>query len=118
MVVTIPAVPVPKDGSIRTPIDFTLKRDWRFDPKRRIFESDTAEKFSAGSDLPEGSKIVYKLPDLARADPSKLSKPERDLRRYMQVILPPGESPEKYVRVVRRWTPVEEAHVAPDVSLP
>lgn len=115
---TIPAVPLPKDGSIRTPIDFTLKRDWRFDSKRRVFESDTGEKFSVRSELPEGSKIVYKLPDLARADPSTLSEPERDLRRYMQVILPPGESPDKYLKVVRRWTPVEEAHVAPEVSLP
>jgi hypothetical protein len=116
--VTIPAVHVPKDGSIRTPIDFTLKPGWQFDTKRRIFESDTGEKFSARGELPEGSKIVYKVPNLARADPSRLSKHERDLGRYMQAILPKGDPPDKYLKVVRAWPPVEEAHVAPDVSLP
>ena len=115
---TIPAVPLPKDGSIQTPIDFTLKSGWRFDLKRRIFESDTGETFSARGELPEGSKIVYKVPNLARADASRLNDAERDLRRYMQVVLPRGASPAKYLKVVRAWPPVEEAHTGPEVSLP
>ena len=105
-------------GSVRTPIDFTLKPGWRFDAKRRIFESVTGEKFSARGEVPEGTQIVYKVPNLARADPSKLNDAERDLRRYMQVILPRGESPGKYLKVIRAWPPVEEAHTGPQVSLP
>jgi hypothetical protein len=105
-------------GSVRTPIDFTLKPGWRFDAKRRVFESDSGGKFSARGELPEGAKIVYKVPNLARADLSTLNEAERDLRRYMQVILPPGKSPHKYLDVIRKWPPVEEAHVAPEVSLP
>jgi hypothetical protein len=116
--VTIPAVPLPKDGSVRIPLDFKLKPDWRFDTKRHTFESDSGEKFSARGGLPEGSRIVYKAPNLARADPSKLNEHERELRRYMQIILPPGESPARYLRAVRAWPSVEDAHVGPEVSLP
>ncbi len=105
---------------MRTPIDFTLKPGWRFDVKRQpgIFEFETGEKFSARGDLPKGSKIVYKVPNLARANPSRLNDAERDLRRYMQVILPPGESTNKYLKVIRAWPSVEEAHAGPEVSLP
>lgn len=86
--------------------------------KRRTFKSGSGEKFSPRADLPAGSRIVYKVPNLARADASTLSEPERELRRYMQVILPHGESPAKYLRVVRAWPSVEEAHAGPEVSLP
>jgi hypothetical protein len=103
---------------VRMPLDFKLKSGWHFETKRRAFESDSGEKFSPRGDLPEGSRIVYKVPNLAKADESKLSKHERDLRRYMQVILPEGESPAAYLRAVRAWPPVEEANVGPDVSLP
>ena len=115
---TIPAVPVPKDGSVRTPIDFKLKSGWSFDTKRRTFESETGETFSPRGELPEGSRIVYKVPNLARADPSTLNEHERDLRRYMQVILPRGRIAREFLQTVRAWPPVEEAHVGPQVSLP
>jgi hypothetical protein len=116
--VTIPAVPLPKDGGVRTPLDVKLKSGWHFDTKLGTFESDAGEKFSPRGELPKGSRIVYKVPNLARADPSRLNEHERDLRRYMQVILPRGESPDKYLQVVRSWSSVEEAHIGPDVSLP
>ena len=115
---TIPAVRSPKDGSIRTPLDFKLKSGWRFDTKGRAFESDSGEKFSPRGALPDGSKIVYKVPNLARADASKLNEHERELSRYMQIILPHGESPAKYLRAVRAWPPVEDAQAGPEVSLP
>lgn len=114
----IPAVTLPADSKVRTPVDLKLKPKWRFNPSRRAFESDSGDKFTPGGDLPKNSKIVYKLPRLAKADGSKLSKHERDLQRYMQIILPEGEPPAKYVDVIREWPCVEEAHVAPEVSLP
>jgi hypothetical protein len=116
--VTIPAVHVPKDGRIRTPLDFTLRSDWWFDTKRRVFRSDSGETFSPAGTLPSGSRIVYKVPSLARTDASKLNEHERELRRYMQIIMPHGESPARYLRAVCAWPTVEEAHVAPEVSLP
>jgi hypothetical protein len=36
----------------------------------------------------------------------------------MQVILPPSHPPENYVKAVQAWPCVEEAHLAPEVSLP
>ena len=114
----IPAVGLPADSKIRTPIDLKLKPKWTYNPSRRVFESDSGKKYTPGNDLPKNSKIVYKVPSLAEADESKLTKSERDLLRYMQVILPEGESPAEYVDVVREWPSVEEAHVAPEVSLP
>jgi hypothetical protein len=115
---TIPAVPLPGDGSVRTPLDFKLKSGWRFVSKSCAFESDSGEAFSPRGDLPAGSRIVYKVPNLARADASKLNEHERELRRYMQLVLPQGESPAPYLRTVRGWPCVEEAQVGPEVSLP
>ena len=86
--------------------------------KRRAFTSDAGETFSPRGALPAGSRIVYKVPNLAQADASSLNEHERELRRYMQVILPHGESPAKYLRAVRAWPSVEEAQVGPAVSLP
>jgi hypothetical protein len=83
-----------------------------------MFESDSGEEFSPRAGLPKNSRIVYKVPHLAEADKAKLSKHEQDLQRYMQVILPAGESPAGYVEAVRAWPCVAQAHVAPEVSLP
>ena len=111
----MPAVPLP--GHIRVPLELKLKRGWRFVPERRVFESDSGGKF-APPRLPRNTRIVYKAPVLARADEATLSKHEKELRRYLQIILPPGESAADYVSIVRAWPSVEEAQVAPDVSLP
>jgi hypothetical protein len=116
--VVIPAVPAPKDGSVRTPVDFTLKPDWSFDTKHRTFTSEKGEKFSPFDDLPAGSKIVYKAPGLARAGASTLNEHERAMRRYMQLILPAGESAARFLQTVRSWAPVEKASAGPQVSLP
>lgn len=114
----MPAVPLPPNSKIKVPVDLKLKRQWRFKPEGRLFESDSGKKFTPASDLPKNTRIVHKVPSLARTASAKLSKHERDLSRYVQVILPAGESPAEYVNVIRRWPCVEEAHVAPVVSLP
>ena len=115
---TIPEVPLPTDGSVRTPIDFTLKAGWSFETKNRIFTSENGETFSPFAGLPKGSRIVYKVPRLARASVSKLSDAERALRTHMQLILPAGETATAYRREVQAWPVVEAARVGPQVSLP
>ena len=115
---TIPAVPLPAGSKVRTPIDLKLKAGWTYDASRRTFESDRGEKFSPRGELPKNSKIVYKVPNLARADESELNEHEKELRLYLQVILPAGESPAAHVGAVRVWPCVAEAHAAPEVSLP
>jgi hypothetical protein len=114
----IPAVRLPPGSKVRTPIELKLRAKWRFDGKRRVFVSDSGEEFAPRGQLPRNSKIVYKVPSLVEADQARLSKYERDLRRYMQVILPAAESPAEYLDAVRAWPAVEEAHVAPEISLP
>jgi hypothetical protein len=111
----MPAVPPPRH--IRVPVDVKLKRGWRYVPQRRTFASDSGQTFMP-TRLPRHTRIVAKVPALAEADPTTLSKAEQDLRRYYQVILPPGVPPADYVDRIRAWLPVEEGHVAPQVSLP
>ncbi len=114
----IPAVPPPAGSKVRTPIELKLKPKWRFDTSRHVFVSNSGQEFAPRGELPRNSRIVYKVPSLVEADEARLSKHEKDLRRYMQVILPARESPADYVSVVRAWPCAEEAHVAPEVSLP
>ena len=85
----MPAVEVP-EGAARTPIDVKLKPKWRYDASRRTFTSASGDTFSPHGSLPRRSKIVYKVPSLAGADEARLSPPERELSRHMQVILPAG----------------------------
>jgi len=100
------------------PLDFKLKPEWRYDTRRREFVSASGERYTPRDKLPRNSRIVYKVPILAGAAPSDLNPHERDLQRYMQIILPTGVSPARYLRAVRSWPAVEEAHVGPEVSLP
>ncbi len=111
-----PAVPLPK-GVIARPVDFKLKRGWRFDEAKGSFVSSRGAHFTPPP-LPKRTLIVYKVPSLANSSTDRLSKAEQDLQRYMQVILPPSHPPENYVKAVQAWPCVEEAHLAPEVSLP
>lgn len=117
----IPAVRVPADAKIRTPIEVKLKPGWEFDAVRRVFVSDRGEKCQARAELPKNSKIVHKTPAIAAASrraKSKLSDDERNLLRHLQVILPPDEPPAKYMKTIRDWQWVAEVSLPPDVSLP
>jgi len=113
----IPAVPLPAGSKVRTPIEVKLKPKWRFDASRRVFVSNSGEEFAPRGELPRNSKIVYKVPSLVEADAARLSKYEK-IAPLHAGDLPARESPADYVNVVRAWACVEEAHVAPEVSLP
>ena len=109
---------MPGGRGVPTPIDIRVKTTWRFDTTRRVFSSTSGETFAPLPTLPAGSRLAYKVPKLAEADPKTLSPPERDLARYMHVILPQGKPPHDFLQAVRAWPPVESADVAPVVSLP
>jgi hypothetical protein len=114
----MPAVPVPRSAGIRVPVEVRLKPQYRYDSSRRVFASKSGERFDPSGDLPTNTRIVHKVPALAEADLGTLSPSERDLRRYVQVILPEGVAAADYVEIVRRWPCVEDAWVAPEISLP
>ena len=79
-----PAVPPPKELSGRS-VDFKLKPGWRYDEAKGVFVDPNGVEFAAPR-LPKNSRVLYKVPSLARSAPRKLSGTEQDLQRYMQVI--------------------------------
>lgn len=95
-----------------------LKRGWSFDSERRVFLSGTGKKFPPKADLPKRSRIVYMSPDLANQAPGKLTKDERNLSRYLQIIFPKGTIPKKYIDVIEHWECVEKVRLPPEISLP
>jgi hypothetical protein len=113
-----PSIPTPENSPIKIPVDAKLKRGWAFDAKHSVFVSDSGEKFNPFATLPKKSQIVYKVPSLAKSDPRKLSAPERDLRLYLQIILPEDCSASDYVSIVREWDCIADANAGPEVSLP
>lgn len=110
-----PAVPPPK-GLVGRSVDFKLKPGWRYDEAKRVFVDDKGVEFAAPQ-LPKKSRVVYKIPSLARSTPKGLSKAERDLQRYMQIILP-SRSSNELLKNIQSWPCVEEAHPTPEISLP
>ena len=111
-----PAVPPPK-GLVGRSIDYKLKLGWRYDAVKKVFVDAKGAEF-APRPIGKKSRLVYKVPGLANVTRRPLSKAERDLQRYMQVIVPPSRSPEEVLKAVQSWPCVEEAHVAPELSLP
>lgn len=114
----MPATPVPKSSGLPTPVEVKLKPKWSYETAHRTFVSGSGEKFSPPKSLPKKTKIVYKTPSLLNVEDEKLSPSEKNLLRYMQVILPPGESPSDHLDDIRSWPCVEEAQAAPEISLP
>ena len=111
-----PDVPPPMNVEILRPVDFKLKPGWRFDEASRAFTGPNGESFTP--ELPKGTKVVFKVPDLARTKRRGLTGPELDLQRYMQVILPQSVKPEEFAKKVKTWPCAEAPHAAPVVSLP
>jgi hypothetical protein len=111
-----PAVPPPKELSGRS-VDFKLKPGWRYDEAKGVFVDPNGVEFATPR-LPKNSRVLYKVPSLARSTPRKLSGAEQDLQRYMQVILPSPRSTKTVLQAVQSLPAVEEAHLAPEISLP
>ncbi len=95
-----------------------LKGGWLFDSDRRRFVSADGRQFSPVKDLPKRTRIVYMTPMLARKSLKSLSKEEKELVRYVQVILPKGQDPSAYLVRVREWECVADVNLPPDLSLP
>jgi len=111
-----PSVPPPKQF-VGKSIDCKLKPGWRFDEKRAVFVGPKGQVLAPVS-LPKSARISYKVPSLAQSPRRSLSPAERDLSRYLQVILPTARGVEKLVPVVQSWPAIEEAHATPEISLP
>lgn len=69
-------------------------------------------------DLPEGTRIRYMVPHLAKANRATLSADERNLVQYLQIIFPKGTMVDQYLLVIENWQCVEEVQRPPEISLP
>ena len=105
-------------GGLRPNIVIRLKKGWTFESDSRAFISRDGQKLSPMKDLPEGSRLVYVAPELAQAVPESLSEDERNLARYLHVILPEGTGPSAYFHVLRKWACIDKVEPSPDISLP
>jgi hypothetical protein len=105
------------EAKVRPSLSIRLKPGWRIAGPGEFADAGGARLYVA-ADLPARAELVPTVPALAAADPKRLSAPERELARHVQLILPAGADAAKLLPVVRRWAAVDDARLPPQVSLP
>jgi len=105
------------EANVRPSLSIRLRPGWRLAAPGE-FDDATGARLHVAADLPPGAELVPTVPALATADPKRLSAPERELARHVQLILPAGTDAAKLLKVVKRWASVEDVQVPPSVSLP
>lgn len=103
---------------VRPHLVLKLKLGWALDEARSLFVSDNGEELNPQEKLPQGCQILHMAPSLARKASRRLSEAERDLVRYVQVVLPKGQSASTCLRRIRKLPCVEEGRLPPKISLP
>ena len=105
--------------NLRPSLDVKLLADWRYVERQKAFTSFSGSSFSPERELPKGTIVRPMVPELAKADPAKLSADEADLARFVQIIFPKGTSTGRYLAEIRKWPCVEEdPKQTPEASLP
>lgn len=110
-----PPVPAPK--GVRRAVVLTLKPGWTFDPSTRRFTGPKQATCAPGG-LPPRTRVMPLVSGPAVGPARSRSRAERDLQRYVHVVLPPGHDPEAYLETVRDWPCAASAVAAPEISLP
>jgi hypothetical protein len=105
------------EAAVRPSLAIRLRPGWRLAAPGEFADAAGARLYVAG-DLPAGAELVPTVPALAAADPKRLSAPERELARHVQLILPPGADAATLLPAVTRWAAVEDVQLPPRVSLP
>lgn len=104
---------------LRPHLVIRLKPGWRYDSRRRRFVAEKGGEVVPGKDLPRGARVVYQVPELAKAAAAgTLSEDEERLARYLHLLLPTGADPSTFLAAVREWDCVEEVRLPPEISLP
>lgn len=104
-------------GTTAPHLKLKLREGWRYASSSGAFVSNEGSRWIPDK-LPQGAKIVYIVPDLGEAEISTLSEDERNLARYLHLILPTGEEPKKYLKAVGAWPSIETVELPPEISLP
>jgi hypothetical protein len=92
-----------------------LGRGWRLDAKGGGLVSSRGQHVELVG-LPARTEVRSVLPPRARA--AKASAVERELERFVHVVLPSRANAARILEVVRRWKGVEAASLPPDIHLP
>jgi hypothetical protein len=103
---------------LRPSLDVKLASGWRYEGRAGLFISSDGKQFSPREQLPKGTKLLYMVPQLARAEGSSLSADERNLARHMQIVFPKGTAVDSYLAAIRKWHCVEQVQPPPQISLP
>lgn len=92
-----------------------LAPGWRLESNAFV---SGADRVALADSLPRGTRARAHVPALASRDPKTLSEPERELARYIQVLLPKGAEPEAARAALEKLAAVERATVPPAPELP
>ena len=103
---------------VRPHIDVKLAPGWHYDQSREKFISDKGDTFTTEQELPANTSIRHTAPNLAKKKPHTLSKSERNLASYVQVIFPYGTQVKDHLPKINKWPCVLEVHLPPQISLP
>lgn len=97
-----------------------LAPGWRLDEKAGAFVAGS-ERVPLPDSLPRGTRARLHVPALASRNPKTLSEPERELARYVQVLLPKGADAgaiRAALAALGKLAAVEQATVPPAPELP
>lgn len=113
---TLPSVPPP--GDIRRPVIGKLKKGWTWDKQAAQFVGPRGKIFDPHDQLPPDTHCGLNVPILAKRRATSLSPAEKDLLRYIQILLPQGVEPEALAESIAQWPCFESAVASPRFELP
>lgn len=113
---TVPSVPPP--AGIPRPLVLQIRPDWTFLAGTSELLGPQGVRSAPLAELPAGSVVRPAVPDLAECESAALDESERELQRFLHIILPESVSPESWLEAVRRWPGVASVCVAPQCELP
>lgn len=112
----MPSVPLP--SNIRRSLTCRLKKSWSLDDKRQLFIGPKGAEFQGSERLPPNSTVTASVPNLGQQPKAKLSAAEKELARYIQIILPENVEPKKVLDEVAQWPCFESVMASPQAELP
>ena len=104
-------------ANIKPHLVLHIKEGWRFDEKQQAFVCEQ-QRVDAQSGLPSGTRVEYRIPQLAKAPKGSLSKEEQKLLRYFNVVPRSGSQLPKCLDVVEKWACTEDVEIAPEPEAP
>ena len=116
-IVMIPAIPPPKELRCRS-IDFKLKPGWRFDEAKGVFIHRSGLEFANRRGCRKTAASSIKCPAWRDRHPKNSPALKEICSATCRLIPPSPRSTKSVSQAVQSLPAVEEAHLAPEISLP